>query len=420
MSKPGVLRRLLSLALAAALLMGVATGALAAATVGNERDRALAHILAKHHVTAEQVELHEGGTFELEFTRESFWSARYVIWLSGKPGPDTNKTPPATDSGPARPVLTPEPVILPVKPGEPSATPGDPAIKGEPESIYGGIFIRLRTGELLEMDQMEAYWAAESTVAEREWARLRLEAGKLDVYLYRKLLTMSGATDTVAAVIVPAPVITKELLDQYATLQHKYPAIAKDLSLADALSGFVGGDSRTAPPSGGGGAEPRILIGAGDAKSPAIAPDVKLDEQYWRDSAAFWEQVAAMRLVAIAPSLDDIKAALGEMEISYRDDAETFVVADLAPDQARTVAELPSVATVYEDQVFTIMPLADGSVSTKAPGATDSAVRSGQPTLGSRTESTSGRPYLAPLLAGTIAVLAGAGGIVARRRRLGR
>jgi hypothetical protein len=147
------------------------------------RALALDYLTETHNVPAERIELFEGGNMTLEYSDESFWMARFTILPEGRTASDESQVLPSDTPVSDRGLL----------------------IEGKPSddgSIYGGIYIRIKTGEIVSQADMDAYFLAEQKIAEKEWERLRKEAGKLDVPLYQKLQNVS-ATEIINVIIIP-------------------------------------------------------------------------------------------------------------------------------------------------------------------------------------------------------------------------
>lgn len=428
------MRRLLSLFLALALLLGLAAPALAAPDYAGI---AMAYIKAKHGVTEAKIQMYEGGLMELEFTRESFWVARYIAALKGElPPMATDLSRGAEPSGGIEPAIMPAPGPstrpLPLPQPDPAVPPKPPIDDPYKDCVFGEVFIRVKTGEVLDSRAMEGYWAAEQALAEREWERLRQEAGKLDVSLYRKLLTLP-AGEKLTVWVHPAPVVTDELLAQFAALQAKYPKVAPGAKLADLLANDYAQILPAVMMDGGqGGAAPPTTGKTTPAQSPegtTFAPDqnrsatdagliTRMDDEYWRDQAAFWQEFEAIRLHALTPSMAALREAMAGMDMAYTD-KETSLTADLTAAQIRAVGDLRCVSTVHEDQVFHALG-GEGSVLRGSTTDLKSLGDSGHaaptvPLVRDGASDTLGS-YALPLGAGVIIVVA-LGGFAARRRR---
>jgi hypothetical protein len=365
---------------------------------------AIDHLRAKYGVPEDHIQLFEGGTMELEYTGESFWYAKYIIGLDGKP--ETGGTEPGSDgtrSTPPEPkpaILpapdTTRPAILPMPPDEPSR---------DEKVVYGGVYIRLKTGQVLDMEEAQDYFIAERETAVREWERLRAEAGKLDVSLYLKLKSLPSG-EKVTVWLYPAHVITDGIRAQFAALKQKYPGMGEGLDL-DALfmtcaQGYIardliacddgscampeltietrpaigGGDGAT---SGGGASDPggsvKPAIWEGKPEPDVLRPDVQPDDEYWRAYNVFWAAVEEIRLQAVAQSISEIRAALERMGVTYREES-ACVVADLTAGQIQEIAELKAVAGVCEETLFTTM--VDASLMIRGGG--DAGERTAPPT----------------------------------------
>jgi hypothetical protein len=373
------------------------------------RETAMAYLKTKYDVPENEIQLFEGGMMELELTGESFWCAKYIIGPvepsitgGGDPGarPDGGQTkalPPGAEPAPiADPALDPDrgtsTLILPVPPEDVI----------QDDHVYGALYIRVKTGEVLEMDEAESYFVAERVLQEREWERLRLEAGKLDVSLYLKLKGVA-ASEKITVWIHPAAVVTETIRARFAAIKAKYPKIAEGLELADLLSyarayimPAVGRDV-IVPEGSGGTAEPGVVEPG--KTEPAPVPE----DEYWREYSEFWQQIEELRAQAVAPSLAAIRSALEDNGIAYREEG-TAVTADMTAGQIRAIAELPPVEAIYEYVIYTLM---DGGVDqtgtprgstaagdTKPPVAT----KDGAPESAGAAIPTSSGAYVAAVL----------------------
>ena len=164
------MRKIFSLMLISLLLVGSVTSALGS----GYRESALVYLMEKYGISEDRVELYEGGITELEFTGESFWFAKYTIVPEGKTASDV--------SGEEAPRLLPAPEPMPLPAPDMPADTGAIApsiLPLPPQDImddgyrYGGVYIRLKTGEILELDQMDQYYEAERRLAQQEWERLQ-------------------------------------------------------------------------------------------------------------------------------------------------------------------------------------------------------------------------------------------------------
>ncbi|MBS4031577.1 MAG: hypothetical protein KGZ63_09175 [Clostridiales bacterium] len=331
------------------------------------RESALVYLTEKYGVPEERIALHEGGTIDLEFTAESFWFAKYDIVLEGKKAPGF----PGEEAPRILPAPEPMPLPAPDMPADTGAT--RPAILPIPPRdimddgyLYGGVYIRLKTGEILELDQMDKYYEAERSLAQQEWERLQREAGKLDVSLYQKLQGLS-ASEIISVWIRPMPLETETLRAEFAALQKKYPELSKGMTLPGILSdtyGYALPDPGESSTSSGNGVsdkmimEPAVKAEVSDEKlvgsSPMDRPDTDMpDEEYRQEFQVFWEELEQIRLLSVASSLAEIRAFLEGMGVSYRDNV-TSISADLSVEQIRDIAELSSVASVFEEYYTTM------------------------------------------------------------------
>lgn len=353
------MRKIFSLMLISLLLVVSVTPALGS----GYRESALAYLTEKYGISEDRVELYEGGITELEFTAESFWFAKYTIVPEGKTVPEVfgEEAPrllPAPEPG-----LLPAP-DMPVDSGatRPAILPLPPRDIVDDGYLYGGVYIHLKTGDILEMDQMDKFYEAERLLAQQEWERLQREAGKLDVSLYQTLQRLS-ATEIVSVWIKPMPVETEDLKAEFSALQKKYPELSKGMTLTAVLSdtyGYILPDSNGSSDSSGGGVSGNASVDPADRaelpyeKTGTLTPmdlpvtDIMPDVEYRQEFSAYWEELEQIRQSAATPSLVEIRASLEGMGVTYRDNG-TSISADLSAAQIREIAELSAVATVFEE-----------------------------------------------------------------------
>lgn len=361
------MRKLLSLLLVPLLLVSMVTPAYGA----GYREMAEAYLNEKYGGKGATIELFEGGTTELEFTGESFWFAKYVISLDGKPITGVSGGKPLPTGGTEPAVLpAPDQIGKPEPAIRPEIMPMPPQDIYYDNYVYGGVYIHIESGKILELDEMEPYFTAEYTLAEQEWERLRQEAGKLDVSLYRKLLKRASS-EKVKVSLQPTLVITAEIRAQFAALKTKYPKVFAEVNLN--LDDFFGNTQ-------GGAAYGRVMI-ANDAvgSTGSATPDaavsypakdsvlvdparpnekpgeeIKYSEEYWQEYNDFWSELERLRVLALADSLASIGSALKEMGITYTDNGYSLV-AELSPEQIKTMAEQAAVVTIYEEHEYHTM-----------------------------------------------------------------
>jgi hypothetical protein len=398
------MRKLISLLLASLLLAGMA-----AAVLGSGyRETAMDYLTEKYGVPSERIELYEGGITDLEFTAESFWLARYIIVPEGKsaqgfsegrlplPAPDQ----PADNAAQTRPEILPMPIDV-----------GDIRNDGY---IYGVVYIHIKTGEILEQGQMDSYYAAERRLAEQEWERLRREAGKLDVSLYRKLLGLS-ATDIVNVWIQPTPVETADLNEQFAALKEKYPDHTTGMKLSEILFYGYAIDLR-----GGGVSSPDAGVSSSYAVPDMAEPTLPLEkpgaeirpmpmpnDDYWQEYNAMWEELEQIRQQAVIPSLEIIKDYLNGIGVAFNDNG-SLVAAGLTVSQIHEIAELPAVSTVFEEAIFITMD-GDDTLAIRSNAVAESAAPPAEPTTGASS--------LLTMILLTVAFLA-TSYVISRRRRI--
>jgi hypothetical protein len=354
------MRRFFSLLLVPLLLLGMVSPALAA----NYRDMAEAYLNQKYGGNDATIEMHQDGIMELEFTGQSFWYVEYTVVPAGAPATGATGEKPVPDIGQTEPPLAlPEARDLPLATIEPAVMPRLDSYHHN--YVYGVLYIHVESGKILEMDEMEPYFTEEAALAEQEWARLRQEAGKLDVSLYRKLLTLA-ATESVKVTIHPALTITAEVEAQFAILQDQYPRVFAEMNIElgqflDGTWGAAGegkvmpamdcvvGYATTVTPAVS--VDPPVRTPLGDDPVPPVPPeksDSQYNEQYWQEYNAFWAGMEQLRLMTMADSLREISAALEDMGVAYTG-TDYYISAELTATQVRAIAEHQAVGVVYEE-----------------------------------------------------------------------
>jgi hypothetical protein len=310
-------------------------------------DTAMAYLMEKYDVAAERIELHEGGTLLLEHLGESFWFAKYFIAPEGmepiKQGEQKDPDTPVSD--------------LPRDLGPLPALPDG--------YIYGGLYIREKTGEILTSDKMDAYFLKDRQLAQAEWEKLSKEAGKLEVFLYKKLQGLSSS-QKVKILIFPTFTMTEALQEKYDALKDKYP----QLNLAPDDLHFFRQHGSILPveidnlsqnegstPSEGGGGEPGFPGGKGDYRS---LPDV-----YRKDYEAFQLELNAIRMEGLAPAISAIASKLNAMGVSY-EDFGYYLAGEATVSQIKEISTLASVESVSENVVYTALD-ADGRETAAPP-----------------------------------------------------
>ena len=422
------MRKLLSLLLVPLLLLTVALPA----TGSGYHEKAMEYILEKYGISEKSVQLHEGGIIEFEFTGESFWVARYIIASDGQAiprQPDGNSPSPEPGEKP-EPMPLPRPIGAPDAPMPPSSgSASSPA--SPPQDIYydnmtyGAIYIHVKSGTILEMEDMEPYYLAENLLAEQEWARWRSEAGKLEVSLYRRLKGMA-ATDEVTVLLMPTPVITDALQEQFDTLKAKYPQIGEHLELEDVLFNSYGhghafpmpyirdeavppdqgvsshggtiGSVAPAKPQSIDGAPPNVIVD----QAPGIEPYF-YDEEYWEPYQSFWRAVDEIREQAVSASLSDISATLDDLGVTYSN-RSTAIEALITVEQVDQIADLDAVSNIMEHYNY-----AEMDVTPMWRGSESVGLASLAPPMQDRAEETgTTRSYVVPVSLTVFALCAGA------------
>ncbi|NLN06249.1 MAG: hypothetical protein GX167_01335, partial [Firmicutes bacterium] len=189
------MKKRLSFMLAAVLTLAVALPGFAA----DYRQAAIDFLVEKYGVPADHVHVFEGDKIVLEYLQESFWCAKYEISADG-PSSQTTPSQPPDAIEPAPPQVMPMPLPEPVLPDEPTA----PADRVDPNTTVsspprydtgdlparattGVVYIREKTGEVLDEAGMETYFLRERELAAAAWEQLRKEAGKIEVNFYQRL-----------------------------------------------------------------------------------------------------------------------------------------------------------------------------------------------------------------------------------------
>lgn len=342
------------------------------------RETALAWVMEKYGVPAENVEIFEGGTLQLEKIGESFWFAKYAVYRDGKVAPPETAPPaPETKIAPDNSVST-RPILV------------DPMPPANDNVIYGGVYIREKTGTILTEKEMEEFFTKDRELAEAEWEQLRREAGKLDVSLYQKLKTLA-AGEKVKVILLPVFTSTDTLEQQFNALKEKYPEFTEGMpSLSQIFSGYAVSFPSFAPepmidpavtPEGETGAgsspgsavtfpaETRSVKTESSQSEPYPAKDmpalderpneevkdeVEVTDEYWKRFTAFQEELEALRLAGISDSLSAIAGKLNAMGVTYTA-TPNQLQAEMTAVQVKEIAELAEVEAVYEDGVFMTM-----------------------------------------------------------------
>ncbi|MEW6524720.1 MAG: hypothetical protein AB1445_14455 [Bacillota bacterium] len=144
-------------ALALLVLWSMWTGAAPALGSGfSHRDAALSYMATKYEASTDQVGLLHEGMIQLELTAESFWFAKYSIGGSGSQPAGTGHR-------------LPQPLPLPAPPTKEPGTAIEPAPPDRVGAVYGGVYIRTKTGEILEMEEAARYFLAEQALVTARW-----------------------------------------------------------------------------------------------------------------------------------------------------------------------------------------------------------------------------------------------------------
>jgi hypothetical protein len=229
--------------------------------------------------------------------------------------------------------------------------------------------VKVSTGEIVELDEMEAYFAAERAWAAAEWERLQAEAGKLDVALYLRLQT-TPAAEAVAVIIVPTYLETPAIFGQLQALRSKYPEFTTgDGTLRDGGSGGAAVPAPARPDIAtlsGTKEDPGPAMPAVPADRPTLAPAAPDDDEYRQRWLAYQDELRTIRAPGLAGQLAVIEQALEAMEVPYQHhEDQSSVTATLTAAQIQALAALSAVASIREELYFSTMVGSDvGRVST--------------------------------------------------------
>jgi hypothetical protein len=372
------------------------------------RQTALDYLTKTLNVPVERIGVFEGHTFTLDRIKESFWAAKYEIYPEGKELPKNLGSEPAGKEQvvPVPPEDKPAVMILPA---ETRPAPDD--------YVHGGVYIRLKTGEVLNRKEMEPYFQEDSRLAQAAWEQLVREAGKLDVNLYQKLKEVA-VNEKLKVMIVPLFVETPELTARYNALKAEYPEYSKDMLTLTEMFGNIGygiqrpelaitdgpavsypAGKRVAvdlPAVDGGGSTPVFEGSAGKAIYRGEQPT----DEYWAKYREFYGKLEAIRIDGLQASLAVIKSMLTAMNIAF-ENQHAIITAELAENQIEEIADLDAVQTVYEEMLYTTLEL-------RSSAAPDLVVDSAAPPAKTEESAPKGSPgaYLLllalPLAAGAI------------------
>ncbi|MBT9133304.1 MAG: hypothetical protein DDT38_00025 [Firmicutes bacterium] len=309
------MRKLRIMAVVTALVLGM----FSIAHGEDYRARVLEYLRAKYGSQASEITLHEGGLTRLELTGETFWMAKYLK--------DVRPTPPD------QAVIGQEPPK-----GMVLHAPPDRSITSVPE-IVGLVAIRVSTGEILDGAKMEAFYRAEQTA----WERLAIEAGKIELSLYRKLRDLPAEV-RLSVVIQPSVNINPEIRTKVAELRKKYPLVAANLTLSDEQllrGGTIASDLPATDK-----AEPAIAI-APSKPEPRVPSEQ--DAAFRLQAEAFFTAVGQLRLEAVQESIKAIEAALAALSVKPSGEPEGHMVrAELTAEEIESLASLTEVETIFE------------------------------------------------------------------------
>jgi hypothetical protein len=359
------MKKVVSLFIVVLLILTTTSSVLAS----NYRETALDYLKEKYEVPLERIELSEGFITELQFTGVSFWVARYTIVPKGT-------TPEGVVKGKETPPSSSEPGIIP-KPSDSitGSERGEAKPLPAPDIYYDGmifgiVHISIKTGAIIEDEIVKGYYEAEWRLAEREWEKLRQEAGKLDVSLFSRIKGLPG-NEKIHVWVMAKPVVTEEIIEKFEELLKKYPEQTQGFDISIMINEGFGYDL---PYNRGGGVSSSMGIYGGvkeaitdsspatdGGRAPIEKPLVELSpisEEYWKLYDEMWRELEKLKHEAVTPSLNKIKSALNEMELTYTEYNVALAV-ELTVSQLKDLAELEEVLAVFEYGIYTIM---DGSI----------------------------------------------------------
>jgi hypothetical protein len=242
------MKKMMALCLTLALIIGGAAPGLA----DSYEQQASAYLAQQLGVPQEQIKV-SGSLQDLPLTGEQFWAGRYYI------GEATPPSPPAAS-------------------GDREEVPGEAGHSG------GAIFIRIKTGEIMDYREAEPFFNAERERWEKEQEKLRQEAGRIEVGLYLKLVNASP--DRLFTVIfrplyVETEAMKKEIEKIYAAYPEFFPEegvrefpgtvpVPGEVVVVPAVPPAPAGEE--SPPAPAGEASPAAPAGPIDPAKPAEAP----------------------------------------------------------------------------------------------------------------------------------------------------
>lgn len=360
------MKKVVSVLIVVLLLLTTASSVLAS----NYRETALDYLKEKYEVPLERIELSEGFITELRFTGVSFWVARYVIVPEGTTPAGVIKGDNSTSTPVAEPSVMPKPADNQGDGERGEAMPLPAPDIDYHGMIYGMIHIFVKTGEVLEDKIVQGYYEAEWRLAEREWEKLRQEAGKLDVSMYSRIKGLSGS-EKIHVWLMAKPVVTEEIIGKFEELLKKYPEQTQGFDISIMINEGFGYDL---PYIRGGGVSSSMGIHGGvkeaivdsspttdGGRAPVEKPLVEhppISEEYWKLYDEMWRELEKLKHEAATPSLNKIKAALNEMGLTYTEYNVALAV-ELTVSQLKDLSELEEVLAVFEYGIYTIM---DGSI----------------------------------------------------------
>ncbi|NLM46952.1 MAG: hypothetical protein GX200_09160 [Firmicutes bacterium] len=391
------MKKQLSFMLAAVLTLAVALPGFAA----DYRQAAIDFLAEKHGVPKDHVHVSEGDKIILEYLQESFWCAKYEISADG-PSPQVAPSQPSAAIEPAPPQVMPLPEpVLPVEQTAPDS-PADPdaPVSSSNTPRYdtgdlpapaktGAVYVREKTGEVLDDAGMETYFLRERELAAAACEELRREAGKIDVNFYKRLKE-AVAGDKYSVRIHPAFTETPELVQRFKDLQAAYPEYTKDISSLSELFAPYGSAATleivpdiAVPPSPPEAASDAPLLqgdGAG-AGSPSFS-DGSVEEpardlpMINEDYEAYHRELEAIRLAGLEPSAKIIMDKLNDLGVTCTYDYDV-IAAELTKAQINDIAGLEAVRLISDDLFYALedgRALAGGSVTDDTAAELDGAL----------------------------------------------
>lgn len=338
------------------------------------RQAAAEYLAKKHGVPVDHIQVYDGDKIILEYLQESFWCAKYEISAEGSSQAVPPQPPDTIEPAPPQVMLLPEPILQEDTPAFEHGADPDSPVSSSPSydtgdlsalSNTGVVYIREKTGEILDDAGMETYFLRERELAATAWKKLRQGAGKVEVNFYQRLRE-SDAQTKFSVRILPTFTEAPELTQRFRELQASYPEYSKGISSLSELFGTTGyastrleavPDIAVPPPSHEAAIDTPLIQGeaegAGSMPSngnSAVEPvrDLPVAEE---DYEAYHKELEVIRLAGLEASAGIITDKLSDMGINYTYDYGV-IATELTKAQVNDFATLDAVQLVCDDQFY--------------------------------------------------------------------